>query len=243
MNAESPPPSLPETALGKTSGMAVTSLVLGILGIATCGITAVLSAPIGLILGIVAMIKIGKSEGQLKGNGLALAGVIMSGMTIVLIPIFLAMMLPALAAAKQKAFEIQCINNEKQLAMAMLVYSSSHENHLPAAATWCDDIKDKVVNPQITFKCLAANSSSRCDYAFNSKLDGIAVSSIHHPGETVLIFESDGGWNASGGPELFPSHARHGHGSSQLFIVAFTDGHVEEVTPARLGSLDWDPNQ
>jgi len=241
MNDQFAPPPLPTAAPAKTSGMAVTSLVLGILGIATCGITVLLSAPIGLVLGIVAMNKIGKSEGQLKGKGLALAGIITSGAAFLLIPIFAAMLLPALAQAKQKAQEINCMNNEKQLALAVMIYSGDHTNHFPAAATWCDDIQNEVGGNKNVFRCPAANSTSRCDYAFNAKLDGIDAGSISRPSETVLIFESDAGWNASGGTELFPARSRYGGGTGQAFIVAFADGHVEAVTSARLNSLRWDP--
>ena len=236
--ASSPPllsPAMPATAPAapaRMSGMAVTSLVLGILGIATCGITALLSAPIGLILGAVAMRKIGKSQGQLRGRGLALAGIITSGVTIVLIPIFAALMLPALASAKQKAQEINCVSNEKQLALAMIIYSSGHTNQFPDAINWCDAIGD----PQRNLKCPAADSSSRCDYAFNSKLGGLGLGKVNP--QTVMIFESDGGWNANGGPELLPAKSRH---LRKFYVVAFVDGHVETVTQSRLNRLRWDP--
>ena len=57
--------------------------------------------------------------------------------------------------------------------------------------------------------------------------------------QTVMIFESDGGWNASGGPELMISRARHERG--RVFVVAFADGSVQEVPESQLGTLRWDP--
>lgn len=233
----STPPPLPVGAAAtpaKTSGMAIASLVLGILGIVTCGITVLLSAPVGLILGIVAMNRIGKSAGQLRGKGLALAGVIMSSLTFLLIPILAAMLLPALSAAKQKAQEINCISNEKQLALAVRIYSEDHTNQLPHSATWCDAIKTNI-GSETVFKCPAANSASRCDYGFNAKLDGMDESKIDP--QTVMIFESDAGWNASGGRELMISRARH----ERAFTVAFADGSVQDIPESRLGTLRWDP--
>ena len=76
----------------KTSGVAIASLILGILGF--CGITAL----VGLILGIVALVKINRSGGRLSGQGLAIAGISVSGfMLLFSIPIMAAMLLPALA--------------------------------------------------------------------------------------------------------------------------------------------------
>jgi prepilin-type processing-associated H-X9-DG protein len=232
MNAEFSPPPLPEAAPAKTSGMAITSLVLGILGMFTCGLTALF----GLIFGIIAMIKVNKSGGKLKGFGLALAGTIVSGIFLFMIPIFAAMLLPALSAAHDKAREINCVNNEKQLALAVRMYSDGNKNQLPPAATWCDAIKTTVGSEKI-FRCPAvnSNSNSRCDYAFNSKLDGMDESKINP--QTVMLFESDGGWNANGGPESMISKPRH----ARMFVVAFADGSVQQLRASQLDSLRWDP--
>jgi hypothetical protein len=230
MDNPSAPPPLPDAAPPKTSGMAVTSLVLGILGAFTCGITALF----GLIFGIIALVKVQKSGGRLKGFGLALAGTIVSGIFLFMIPIFAAMLLPALAAAKQKAQEINCVNNEKELALAVRIYSGEHNNQLPHAATWCDDIKAAAGSDKV-FKCPAAEAGSRCDYAFNAKLDGMDASKINP--QTVMIFESDGGWDANGGAELMIGKPRH----ARMFVVAFADGGVQQLREAQLGALRWDP--
>lgn len=55
----------------KTSGLAITSLVLGILSILFTVFTGIAA----IILGIVALSKIGKSAGHLKGKGLAITGI------------------------------------------------------------------------------------------------------------------------------------------------------------------------
>src|SRR3989442_6088652 len=79
--ATPPPPPPPQpapmaaaapmpTQAGKTSGMAIASLVLAILTLPTCGIGGI----VGLILGIVSLVKISNSQGRLSGKGLAIAG-------------------------------------------------------------------------------------------------------------------------------------------------------------------------
>ena len=43
---------------------------------------------------------------------------------IAIIAILAALLLPALAKAKQKAYRTQCINNEKQLVLAWIMYAN-----------------------------------------------------------------------------------------------------------------------
>jgi prepilin-type processing-associated H-X9-DG protein len=231
--AGAPPPRPPGDLrpIPKTSGMAIASLVLGVLGVFTWGATAL----VGLILGIIALIKIRQSKGALSGGGIALAGTIVSGIFGLLVPICAVMMLPALAKAKEKAITITCVNNLKELSMSVVMYSSDDKDQFPPAATWCDAIQAYTGNSPKLFQCPAGDHSKRCDYAFNAKLGGMDAKQIS--GNTVLFFETDGGWNASGGPELMLKQPRHG----KTFVVAFADGHVEQLTASSLATLRWNP--
>jgi hypothetical protein len=224
------PPVYPSTPPHKTSGLAIASLVLGIFGLFTCGISAV----VGLIFGIVAMSQIKNSNGALGGHVLALVGTIFSGIFILMIPIDAALLLPALSHAKQRAQAIQCVNNMKQLALAVRGYSGDHDGHFPPAATWCDAIRPSVESDRV-FRCPAGNENERCHYAYNSRLDGMDDKDIDP--DTVLFFETEGGWNISGGPELMLNNSRH----RAVFVVAFADGHVEQMTASSLAGLRWTP--
>jgi len=50
---------------------------------------------------------------------------------IAIIAILAAMLLPALAAAKQKAYQIKCVNGVRQLGLAAAMYGNDFNNHLP----------------------------------------------------------------------------------------------------------------
>jgi len=50
---------------------------------------------------------------------------------IAIIAIFAAMLLPALANAKRKAYGIQCISNLKQTGVALQMYLDDHQDSLP----------------------------------------------------------------------------------------------------------------
>jgi prepilin-type processing-associated H-X9-DG protein len=149
--------------------------------------------------------------------------------------LYAAMMLPALARAKQQAQTIACVNNMKQLALAVTIYSSDNKDHLPPAATWCDAIKVYTGGSEVVFRCPAGDATQRCTYAFNAKLGGMDSTKVN--AGTVLLFETEGGWNLSGGPELMLKQPHHG----AVFVVAFVDGHVEQVTESRLATLRWNP--
>ena len=234
-----PPPGLTAAAGGvpigpaRTSGMAVTSLVMGILSFISCGVTLLVTSPLGLILGLVAMSKIKKSQGRLTGQGLALAGTIVSGVALLLLPLFAAMLLPALAKAKAKAQTINCVTNLKQIGLSIRIYSGDNHDTYPAATNWCDAIMPTTGTPKI-FVCPGA-PDARCGYAYNAKLSGMAEGKIDP--RTVMIFESDSGWNASGGRELMITKPRHGN----TYNIGFADGSVQQVSEASLAQLHWEP--
>jgi len=225
-------PPLAGSATGtgsRTSGLAIASLILGPLGLFTCGIAAL----VGLILGIIGLVKIKRSGGQLSGDGLAISGICVSGaILLVAIPLTAAMFLPALSQAKARAQTINCVNNVKQLGLAARLYASEHNDSLPSITTWCDDLQKYVKAPNI-FQC-PVESSRRCSYAINARLDGKKLSEVNP--QTVLFFESDAGWNGSGGPESLVL-GRH----RQMVVVGFADGSVRQMLRSQVGSLRWGP--
>src|ERR1039457_6409915 len=53
---------------------------------------------------------------------------------IAIIAILAAMLLPALAAAKQKAFRIQCTSQMKQIGLGFTLFLGEHDDKYPPAA-------------------------------------------------------------------------------------------------------------
>ena len=217
----------PSPMAKQTNVMAILSLVFSLLGIVIC-----ITSPVGLILGIISLVKISKSKGQLGGFGFALTGVIVGALGLLVGP---AMLLPALAAAKNKAEVITCLNHERQLALAIRIYAQEHNNQMPPADQWCDVISVSSTN---VFKCPKSGLPTRCDYAFNAKLGGMYVDQISP--KTVMLFESDGGWNANGGADQMVDPPRH-RAAYGVYCVAFADGHVEMLRSTNLLKLRWDP--
>ena len=223
-----PPGSAPSSNEARTSGLAISSLVLGILGF--CGITAV----IGIILGIVAQVKISRSGGRLKGRGFAIAGICVSAfMLFVSLAIAAGLLLPALAKAKQKAEFGNCENNVKQISLAIRLYADENEGKCPQAVNWCDAILGNLNSPD-TLRC-PQRRGDKSSYAFNAKLAGRTLSAI--PPDTVILFESSGGWNFAGGAKDVISKPPHG----QKYVFGFVDGTVRQFTKDEMQDLRWEP--
>ena len=213
---------------------ATASLVLGILGV-FCGVTAL---P-GLILGIVALSQISRSAGRLKGQGVAIAGVVVSGLWLALfacVALAGAALMPALERARDEARATSCQFNLHQLGLALALFETDRMG-LPPADAWCDALLDGgYAEDREVFRCPAA-SEKECGYALNANLAGATMASVAVPSKTVVLFESDAGWNASGGRELMVATPRHARG----YVILFADLSVDAVPPDRLDDLVWEP--
>ncbi len=144
----------------KTSRAAVAALVLGILVFFTCGITALPA----IICGIVALVKISDSNGLLKGKGMAITGLVLPAVLIIIVPLPLAILLPALSRVQGSAQRVACGTNLKGLSTAMLVYANDYDDKAPTADEWCDLLMRYAdVSPK-SFKCPGA-SEGECHYA------------------------------------------------------------------------------
>ncbi len=103
----------------RTSRLAVWSFVLGLLSL----FCSILTGIIGFILGIVALVKIGGSDGKLKGTGFAIAGIICS---FLFTAIGMGMLLPAVQQVREAARTTVSLNNIRQLLLANLNYESAY---------------------------------------------------------------------------------------------------------------------
>lgn len=127
------PPLTPTTS---TCGLAITSLVLGILSLTCFGLLTGIPA---LITGAVAMNRIKKSAGRQTGEGLAIAGLCTGGVGMVVGTAILAgLLLPAVAGAREKARRVVCTGNERQIVLAYGQYQAENNGKAPASL---DDLR------------------------------------------------------------------------------------------------------
>jgi len=215
----------------KTSGLAIASFVLGILSFCTFFITAIPA----IILGIVGLVKIGKSGGRLKGNGLAIAGIVVPAVSLFFVlPIMLGILIPALARTRQIAFRMTCSTNMSGLGKAMLIYANDYDDMYPIPSKWCDLLIEHCDVSEKTFRCKGAQQGP-CNYAMNKNVEKLGTSA---PPDMVLLFETHPGWNQVGGPEILTTENHQEDGCNVLFV----DSHMEFVKTRDLERLRWKPD-
>ena len=131
------PPSLPTIpAQPKNCGLAIWSLVLGVLSL-TC--FWLLTAIPAVICGHMAYSRIRRSAGALSGEGLALAGLITGyigiAASIFLIPLMAAIAIPNFVKARTTAQMNLCINNLRQIDGAKHQWALENKKPVTAVPT------------------------------------------------------------------------------------------------------------
>jgi prepilin-type processing-associated H-X9-DG protein len=154
------PPASPATSPSpKTSGLAIASLVLGILGI-TC-ILPIIGPILAIVLGIIALREINKSQGTLTGHGKAVGGLVLGCIGVLLVPVIvLAILLPPLGAARELSCEAVCFSNVRRIGLACQMYADDYSGSLPQSI----DLLTNYVDSSKPFICPSAKDRTHFSY-------------------------------------------------------------------------------
>lgn len=121
---------LPESENGNRSGwrgMAVTSLILGIIGILFCAGFGIGSL-CGLVLGLAAL-RYSKSEAPSPYVGIASTGITLNIISLILLPLIL---LPGTLAARRSANDESARKSLRAIHSAQMAYAHSHDGNFTA---------------------------------------------------------------------------------------------------------------
>ena len=114
------------------TGLAVASMVLGIVSLPTSlFLIGLVLAPIGLILGILALTKASKKPNIYGGKGFAIAGITTSSVALIfVVPLIAAIAIPNLLAARRAANEGSAISSLRTLHGAQQTYMAIHDTEV-----------------------------------------------------------------------------------------------------------------
>lgn len=146
---------------------------------------------------------------------------------IAIIAILAAILFPVFGKAREKARQTQCISNQKQIALAVNLFTQENDERLPAAGTWASDIN-------IDAKVLACPSvdqeRSNC-YGYFAFLSNTVLGDWKDADNTVLIADAKDGLTPANqlsfGTDI---ESRHNGGA----IMGYLDGHVAYAKPVPL---------
>jgi len=134
-----------------------------------------------------------------------------------------------------------CAHNLKRIGDAVKVFASDKNSYYPDPEQWCDLLLQHTNTDRNWFLCPGVRwrwrrqvlpfpipKNERCHYAMNPNCEP------NSPADTVLLFETNGGWNRFGGPELMTTENHMGY-----CIILFNDGHVERMNRKHIPDLNW----
>ena len=133
----------------------------------------------------------------------------------------------------------QCSHNIKTLGLALSMYLDENDQRMPLSDSWCDALLP-YVDDRDAFVCPNAQNQ-RCSYAFSRWMSGVDTRTLRDPVKVIAVFESDAGWNASGGSELLSALPRHGwHRKSRHDWYMYADGHAWVLHRWKLPDGSWE---
>jgi type IV pilus assembly protein PilA len=122
-------------------GLALTSLILGVISIPTFGLF-VIGAVLALIFGIIALVKANRAPDAYGGKGFAVAGIVTSGISLVILPFYLgivaAIAIPSLLRARVSANESATLGDIRTVIMAEAAYQSANKGFYDSPACLAD---------------------------------------------------------------------------------------------------------
>ena len=127
----------------------------------------------------------------------------------------------------------ECASNLKRIRDAVQLYTEQFDGAYPTPNKWCDLLLEgNYLKSRRFLKCPAVKGG-RCNFAINPNC------SPNSPNDVVLFFETKGGWNQYGGPELltFDNHkGKHTH-------ILFNDGWIKFIKTEEADQLKWKPDE
>jgi prepilin-type N-terminal cleavage/methylation domain-containing protein/prepilin-type processing-associated H-X9-DG protein len=118
---------------------------------------------------------------------------------IAIIALIAALLFPVFASAREKARQISCASNEKQIGLGYLQYMSDYDEKVPEPRGWTGFVYPYFQNVQV-FKCPDDTPNATVSYMINDQLSGNptdgsqfgSIATWTSPASTVMAAECEG---------------------------------------------------
>jgi prepilin-type processing-associated H-X9-DG protein len=144
--------------------------------------------------------------------------------------LFIIILSPVILRKSLISYHMACGSNLSNLGKALMLYTDEHGAY-PQPDKWCDALLQGNYATEKMFKC-SGNKKARCSFSINPNCEP------NSEPNTVLAFESKGGWNSYGGPELFTADHHNNEGGN----ILYNDGHVKFESTDANGHFDFELN-
>ncbi|MFH0797533.1 MAG: prepilin-type N-terminal cleavage/methylation domain-containing protein [Candidatus Omnitrophota bacterium] len=174
--------------------------------------------------------------------------------SIAIITLLAAMILSAISRTREKTQSIVCLNNLRQLGLAIQMYTQDNYENLPSEIGWIDEVSKYVYEKEEIYSCPSEkNKRGATDYGYNAKAANRKLSGSNHVGIFPLIFDRNPGADPvlaadpdPGSPNYYANFYydfcsnRHYGGTNFLFL----DGHatwIKAPMSAEINILNFNP--
>jgi prepilin-type N-terminal cleavage/methylation domain-containing protein/prepilin-type processing-associated H-X9-DG protein len=171
---------------------------------------------------------------------------------IAIIAILAAILFPVFAKAREKARQSSCLNNQRQIAVAILMWAQDHDEMLPdSSSIWPEINVDRNI-----LMCPTKGKKVANAYVYHDGVSNLTLGEIADPSTKLLTMDGQHAATAGAWPNnatydnvaytLDDVDARH----SNKFVATFVDGHVQVMSveasllkanplPVRSGMMMW----
>jgi prepilin-type processing-associated H-X9-DG protein len=172
-----------------TQGLAIGALVCGIIGLLGCPPVGI----VGLILGIVAVVKASQAPERYGGKGLAIGGICTGAVSILFVPLLISILLPSLSRARELSKRTVCAANMRGIGQSMYIYAQDGGMFPEEGADWQGRLVGAGLTMPQQFLCPSDSLVSGSSYYY---VPGYGVESDP---EQVILYEDPAIHGGEGG--------------------------------------------
>jgi prepilin-type processing-associated H-X9-DG protein len=172
-----------------SQGLAIGALVCGIIGLVGCPPVGI----VGLVLGIVAVVKASQAPERFGGKGLAIGGICTGAASLLVVPLMISILLPSLSRARELSKRTVCGANMRAIGQAMHIYAQDGGMFPEEGADWQGRLVGAGLTMPQQFLCPSDSLVSGSSYYY---VPGYGVESDP---EQVILYEDPAIHGGEGG--------------------------------------------